>query len=148
VTGGSFVGSADLGAGTVTGNLNLPANSLKVDILGIELADVGFALAPTGPTTGTIDLSTLTVSITSSFNIKIPHLRALGLPINLVGNRCQTARPITLTMSGPVDLANPSKFTGEFSIPRFKDCGLLTFAINLLIPGDGNTFSATATPKA
>ena len=47
-----------------------------------------------------------------------------------------------------VDLANPSTFTGEFTIPRFKNCGLLTFAINLLIPGDGNTFSATASPKA
>ncbi|HEX6567728.1 MAG TPA: hypothetical protein VF015_01115, partial [Acidimicrobiales bacterium] len=61
--------------------------------------------------------------------------------------RCQTRTPITLTMSGPVDLVNGSTFTGDFTIPKFKDCGLLTFAINLLIPGDGNTFTATASPK-
>lgn len=149
VTGGSFVGSADLGAGTVTGNLSLPANSIKFQLLGLDLADVGFELAPVGATTGTIDLANLSVSITSTFNIKIPHLYALGInKLNLVGSHCQTAKPITLTMSGPVDLANPSRFSGEFTIPKFKDCGLLTFAINLIIPGDGNTFTATATPKA
>jgi hypothetical protein len=149
VTGGSFTASADLGNGTVSGNLNLPPADISVKILGINLADVGFAITPVGPTTGTFDLSTLTVSMTSSFNIKIPHLNPLGLDfLNLVGSRCQTATPITLTMSGPVDLVNGSTFTGEFTIPKFKDCGLLTFALNLIIPGDGNTFTATATPKA
>jgi hypothetical protein len=51
-------------------------------------------------------------------------------------------------MSGPVDLVNGSTFTGEFAVPKFKNCGLPTFALNLIIPGDGNTFTATATPKA
>jgi hypothetical protein len=148
VTGGSFVGSADVGAGTVTGNLNLPANDIAIKLLGLNLANVGFELAPVGTTSGSFDLANLTVSITSTFNIKIPHLNILGTRLNLVGSRCQTAEPITLTMSGPVDLANPSHFSGEFSIPKFKNCGLLTFAINLIIPGDGNTFTATATPKA
>ena len=149
VTGGEFVGGADLGNGTINGNLVLPSSSINVNILGINLADVGFAVTPIGATSGTFDLASSTVSITSSFDIKIPFLRPLGLQrINLVGNRCQTAEPITLTMSGPIDLANPSSFTGEFTIPKFKNCGLLTFAINLLIPGGGNTFSATASPKA
>jgi len=149
VTGGSFTGSADLGTGTVSGDLTLPANSIKLDLAGLNLADVGFALAPVGHTSGTFDLATLNASITSTFNIKIPHLYVLGNNrLNLVGNNCQTAQPISLTMSGPVDLVNGTNFTGTFSIPKFKNCGLLTFAINLLIPGDGNTFTATATPKA
>jgi hypothetical protein len=149
VTGGSFVGAADLGNGTVSGTLSLPPADTSIEILGINLADVGFAIEPVGPTTGTVNLSTLNVSMTSSFNIKIPHLNPLGIDrLNLVGSRCQTATPITLTMSGPVDLVNGSTFTGEFSIPKFRNCGLLTFALNLIIPGDGNTFTATATPKA
>ncbi|HEX6569150.1 MAG TPA: hypothetical protein VF015_08290, partial [Acidimicrobiales bacterium] len=86
ITGGSFVGSADLGTGAITGNLNLPASEISFELFGIGLADVGFAVAPTGPTTGTIDLSTLSVSMTSSFNIKIPYLRPLGIDkLNLVG---------------------------------------------------------------
>jgi hypothetical protein len=149
VTGGSFTGAADLGNGTVTGTLNLPPSDTSIKILGINLATVGFAIEPVGPTTGTFDLDTLNVTMTSSFNIRIPHLYPLGITsLNLVGSRCRTATPITLTMSGPVDLANGSTFTGEFAIPKFKDCGLLTFALNLIIPGDGNTFTATATPKA
>jgi hypothetical protein len=39
-----------------------------------------------------------------------------------------------------------SSFSGTFTIPRFKDCGLLTPVLNLLLPGSGNTISATATP--
>jgi hypothetical protein len=147
VTGGSFVGEADLGTGEISGDLTLPASSMQIELLGLQLADVGFAVAPQGPTSGTIDLATLTASITSSFNIKIPHLRPLGLRLNLVGDRCQTATPITLTMSGPVSLTGATTFSGEFTIPKFKNCGLLTFAINLLIPGEGNTFTATASPK-
>jgi hypothetical protein len=104
----------------VTGNLNLPANDIQFKLLGLNLADVGFELAPVGPTTGTIDLSNLTVSITSTFDIKIPHLNVLGTRLNLVGRLCQTTEPITLTMSGPVDLANPSHFSGEFTIPKFR----------------------------
>ena len=39
--------------------------------------------------------------MTSSFDIKIPYLRPLGTRVNLVGSHCQTATPISLTMSGP-----------------------------------------------
>lgn len=149
VTGGSFVGSVDLGAGTITGNLNLPPSETSFEVLGVGLADVGFAVAPTGPTTGTVDLTTLTVSMTSSFNIKIPYLNPFGIDaINLVGKKCQTREAITLNMSGPVDLVNGSTFSGEFSIPKFKDCGLLTLPLNLIIPGGGNTFTSTASPPA
>jgi hypothetical protein len=86
----------------VSGTLSLPPAETSIEILGLNLADVGFAIEPVGPTTGTFDLSTLTVTMTSSFNIKIPHLNPLGLDfINLVGSRCQTATPITLTPPDP-----------------------------------------------
>jgi hypothetical protein len=149
VTGGSITGNVDLGTGVLTVDLVLPPSEATLDLLGIGVADVGFAVEPTGPATGTVDLATLTASVTSSFNIRIPYVRPLGLPFNLVGNRCQTREPITLTMSGAIDLVNGSTFSGEFSIPRFRNCGLLTTPIlNLLVPGDGNTFSAIATPRA
>jgi hypothetical protein len=148
-TGGSFVGEVDLGTGALTGDLSLPPAETSFEVLGLGLADVGFAVEPTAPTTGTVDLSTLTVTMTSTFDIKLTHVSPAGVDlINLVGDHCRTREPITLTATGPVDLVNGSTITGEFSIPRFERCGLLTFGLNLLLPGDGNTFSATASPRA
>jgi hypothetical protein len=147
-TGGSFVGEVDLGTGELTGDLSLPPAEATFRVLGVGLADVGFEVVPTAPTTGTVNLSALTVSMTSTFDIKLTHVSPAGISlVNLVGNRCQTREPITLTATGPVDLVNGSTISGEFSIPRFKNCGLLTLGLNLLLPGDGNTFSATASPR-
>ncbi len=148
ITGGTIVGSVDLATDEIVVNLTLPDASSTIKLLGLPLATATFRVAPTGPSTGHVDLSALTVEITSSFNIKIPSLKPTLLPINLVGNNCTTASPITLTMSGPVDLANGTTLSGDFTIPQFKNCGLATFALNLLVPGPGNTFTATARPAA
>lgn len=146
-TGGSFVGQVDLADFSISGNLNLPPSESKLEVIGIGLADVGFAVAPTGPTAGTVDLATGTVTMTSTFNIRLTHLQPFDInEINLIGNRCVTRTPITLTLSGPVDLVNGSTISGTFTIPPFRDCGLLTPVINLLLPGPGNTITATATP--
>ncbi|HEY3143949.1 MAG TPA: hypothetical protein VGJ86_22620 [Acidimicrobiales bacterium] len=148
ITGGTFIGSVDLGTGEIVADLSLPSATSPVALLGIPLANAEFKVAPTGPVTGTVDLANLTVNVSSSFDIKIPSLKPIILPINLVGNRCQTSTPISLDMSGTVDLVNGTSLSGEFTIPKFKNCGLATFALNLLVPGGGNTFSATAKPAA
>jgi hypothetical protein len=148
ITGGTIVGSVDLATGEIVVDLTLPDASSDVKLFGIPLATATFRVQPTGPATGHVDLSTLTVTITNSFNIKIPSLKPKLFPINLVGNNCGTAEPISLEMSGPVDLVNGTTLSGEFTIPKFSNCGLATFALNLLVPGDGNTFTATAKPAA
>jgi hypothetical protein len=149
VTGGSFVGQVDLGTGDITGDITLPPAETQLQLVGLPLAKVGFAVSPVGPATGHVDLTTLTATLTSTFDIKVPYVRPLGLPfVNLVGNRCQTSTPITLTLSGPVDLTAGSTFSGTFAVPKFKNCGLATLGLNLLVPGDGNTFTATARPPA
>lgn len=149
VTGGSFVGSVDLATGEVTGDLTLPPANVQFKLGSLPLANIGFELVPVGGISGTVDFSTLTITQTSSFHIRIPYIRPVLLPFNLVGNRCQTAEPITLTMTGAVDLVNGTTLSGEYEIPRFKNCGLLvTPILNLLVPGGGNTFTATARPPA
>jgi hypothetical protein len=147
VTDGRFTGSVDLATGEVTGDLSLPPATTRLKLGSLPLANVTFEIEPVGPITGTVDFSTLTITQTSTFNIRIPSIRPVLLPINLVGNRCQTAEPITLTMSGQVDLAAGTTLSGEYTIPPFKNCGLLvTPVLNLLAPGPGNTFTATARP--
>jgi hypothetical protein len=149
ITGGSFTGQIDLGTGDLTGNLALPPASSTLSLAGLPLATATFEMAPTGPITGHVDLATLTATTTASFNIKLTSLRPTILPfLNLVRPTCRTATPVSLTMSGPINLAGSSQFSGEYAIPRFRDCGLLTTVLNLLIPGDGNTFSATFAPAA
>ncbi len=46
-------------------------------------------------------------------------------------------------MRGVANIGAPATFSGTYTIPKLKDCGLVTPALNLLIPGPGNTFSAT-----
>lgn len=147
IPGGSFVGSADLGTGIVTGELSLPEATAPVKLLGLPLATMTFKTESVGPVTGTIDLKTLMTSLTSTFHIHLTSLTPLGLPLNLVGDNCRTTTPISVTMTGTFDLAAGTTLSGEYAIPTFENCGPLTPILNLLVPGDGNTFSATAKPR-
>jgi hypothetical protein len=50
-------------------------------------------------------------------------------------------------MKGAASFGSPSTLSGVFTLPSFKTCGLVvTTALNQLLPGPGNTFTATATP--
>lgn len=150
--GGRFTGEVviyDDGSASIGGSMSLPAASQTLRVLGIPLATATFAVAPAGPITGSVDLVAMTATTTASFNIRITSVRPTLLPwVNLVGNRCTTAQPITVTMSGPISFTDPSSFEGSFTMPRLKDCGLVTPILNLVVPGPGNTFSAAFAPAA
>jgi hypothetical protein len=148
---GTFDGTFDLGTGSVDGDLAFQPAQTTLNILGLNAASVGVSISPTAPAHGSIDLGASTISLTTSFDIKILYIRPLGLPfLNLVGNHCQTSTPVTLTSSGPIDIATQkATLSGDFTIPPLKNCGLLTTPVlNLVIPGPGNTFTASASPRA
>jgi hypothetical protein len=150
-TGGSLTGTLDLGTGDMTGDLTLPASETTMQLIGlVPLATVGTEVVPTGPITGHVDLATSTITTTSSFDLRIKYVRPLGVSgVNLVGNRCQTSRPITLETTGTIDLATQAgTLQGEFEIPPLKSCGLSTLMLNLLVSGPGNTFTASVSPAA
>ena len=117
------------------------------------------SVVSTKPVTGTVNIGTLQVKTTSTFNIHIksmylanprPRSRSrrdrapLSLPplpnINLVGDGCGTSKPISVTMAGKASFDKPSTFKGMFTIPNFVNCGAMTEFINQQIPGPGNTF--------
>jgi hypothetical protein len=150
VEGGSFNGGVDLETGAITGDIVLPPATTFINLAGlIPAARATFEMRPVGPATGHLDLAGGTATITSTFDIFVPRIDPLGVGLlNLSSPRCKTVTPITVTMSGPFNLTGPSTFSGDFTIPRFQDCGLSTAALNLLAPGPGNTFTATATPVA
>jgi hypothetical protein len=144
---GTFTGVIDLGTGELTGDLSLPTADVRLDLGGlVPLVDATFAISQAEPITGHVDFSNLFVTSTAVFDIRIISARPLGSDVNLVGDDCKTSEPISVTMDGTVDLANGSTFSGDYAIPPLETCGLLTPALNLVIPGEGNTFTGTFTP--
>jgi hypothetical protein len=151
---GHFKGAVDLANSKLVGSITLPPVSFTFSEAGIGLMTATAQIVQAKPVTGTLKLSTLKVTATSTFNLRItdahlsPGLPVIGPlpvpPVNLVGNSCTTAKPISVTMSGIANLGGTSTFSGTFTIPNFKTCGALTTVLNQLIPGPGNTFTATA----
>jgi hypothetical protein len=147
---GTFVGSIDLNTATLTGDIALPPATLSLKLAGIvPLVTATVKIVQTKPVSGTVDLSKspFQVVATSTFNIQITKATAGILPINLVGDHCTTSTPISVTMRGAAQPGAPASFSGPFTIPPLKTCGLTTAALNLVVPGPGNTFSANATPN-
>lgn len=144
---GTFDGEVDLATGNLTGSLNLPPASKTIKLFGLPIATTTFAMSQNGPITGHVDLATMTVTVNSSFNFAIKSATLPWLPWwNIVGNSCRGTQPIDVSMSGPVNLAGASSFTATYALPKLTGCGFATPLMNLIIPGGGNTFSATFGP--
>ncbi|MGO9876452.1 MAG: hypothetical protein ACLPVY_21975 [Acidimicrobiia bacterium] len=167
---GIFQGGIDLATGQLKGSIALPPATFTYQVEGLVPVTATAAIVQVKPVTGHVNIGTFKVTATATFNIHIltayvstPTLPTLPVtlpvtlpsitlppitvpPVNVVGNSCETASPISVTMSGIAHLGSASKFTGTFSIPDFANCGPATSVLNQLIPGSGNTFSAVATP--
>jgi hypothetical protein len=166
---GVFQGGIDLATGQLKGSIALPDTTFTQSEAGVGLVTATAAIVSTKPVTGHVNIGNFHVTATSTFNIHIvtmypatPSLPTLPIPvlplpitvppitvppINLVGNSCTTASPISVTMSGVAHLGSPSTFKGTFTIPNFANCQAMTTVLNQEIPGPGNTFAATASPK-
>src|SRR5262249_36145950 len=150
------------------GHIKLPPTTFTFSTASLPLATATAQIVEAKPVTGKVNLAKFFVTATSTFNLRIikvvPATPTVTLPggditgigtlplpidpppVSLVGDSCTTASPIVVTMSGIAHLDKPSTFKGTFTIPNFKTCGLLTAVLNQLIPGPGNTFTATARP--
>jgi hypothetical protein len=140
---GTFKGSIDLTTATLTGNLTLPPASTTISVAGVGLATATFELSPVKPVVGRVNFSTLAVTATAEFNVLVTSAEPLFLPVNLVGTHCGTSQPVSVTFSGTFSLTAKSTFSGTYTIPPLSHCGLLTPALNVVIPGPGNAFNAS-----
>jgi hypothetical protein len=143
---GSFTGSINLSTLKLTGAITLPEATAPISIAGLPaLATATFKISEVGPVTGKVDFAKATATATSVFNIQIVSITPAGLPINLVGDNCTTSKPVKVTISG--SLKAPITFSGTYTIPPLQNCGALTPALNQVVPGPGNNFTAVARPK-
>jgi hypothetical protein len=157
--GGIFDGEADFDTAQIRGKIKLPPITFTFSQAGVPLARATAQIVAAKPITGKINLNNFRVTTTSVFNMRIvsayaatpsvPGVGPLPLPlppVNLVGDQCTTEKPISVTMSGIAKIGAKTTFSGSFTIPRFKTCSVMTPILNQLVPGPGNTFTATARP--
>ncbi|MFC6707291.1 hypothetical protein [Flexivirga alba] len=147
----------DLGTykNNVSAALNLLPGTMKVDLPIIpgklsvpSVATATMQIEPVGNATGNFNSGN--VDVTQRFNVRITKLAPLNIGlINLVPTTCMTSTPASMHLTGKMTgLFNPFTLKGSYTLPSFKDCGLLTSLVTSLTSGGGNTVSATFTPAA
>lgn len=140
---GTLTSTLDLNTGGVSGSLSLPPSTASFKEFGFIPVTATTELIQDGPATGTASLSANTVSVTSTSTLKITSMKIAGIPVP-VGSTCESApTAVTISSQPGFNLLAGGQLAGTFTIPRFSNCGLLTFLINLTIPGSGNTISLT-----
>lgn len=153
ITNGKFDGSVTVPAGSKQGRLKgkmvLPETTSELKIGPFPLAKTTMKMTPIGDVQGTVDLTKQPAVATNVANldVQIVSIKPILMPFNLVGNKCHTESPVVMTMKGAVDVTKPNTFTSTYTLPKFKDCGLSTWIVNMLVPGKGNTQTSTFSPR-
>lgn len=144
---GTFRGIVNLTTGALAGDIALPPAQMTLSLVGFGLVTANMQIVERQPVTGTLDTSTFVISATAVFDIRIISAYPSATPtVNLVGDSCRTSQPVNVTMAGPANLTGASTFSSEYTIPDLETCGLATTALNLVVPGPGNTFTAVVQP--
>lgn len=136
--------------GSFTGNMVLPGTRTEFKVFGFipVTADVNFE--PVGPTTGQLTRvgRQRTLASTSTYYVRLSNIKASGFPL-FAGPYCRTSNPVTINADTPAgeffDIGAGGRLVGEYSIGDFENCGLNTWLINVLVPGDGNSIELNLT---
>ncbi|MEO6702355.1 MAG: hypothetical protein ABI140_21800 [Jatrophihabitantaceae bacterium] len=143
--GPSVINVAISSDGSFTGSLPLPPTKTTFKALGLLPTTATVNFVPVGPLTGVLGGPVYnTLTSTANYYLKLTDVSVGGIPA-FVGNYCQTILPVKIAVSSPAnqdfDIINGGVLSGTYSIGLFANCGLTTAAIDLLIPGTGNTAS-------
>jgi hypothetical protein len=141
---GTLTSTVDLKTSAVSANLSLPAATGSFKELGFIPVTATTEFIQDAAATGTANLKTNKVSVTSKTTLRITKLSVAGLPIQ-VGRDCETRTPASITVKSKrgFTVLGGGNLAGTYTIPRFSHCGLATPLINLTIPGSGNTITLT-----
>jgi hypothetical protein len=140
---GRFTGQADLAAGSVEGDFELPAGRLEFWALGLLPMSVEVTVEPTGPVSGTLD-SSLALDVQMGFDIVLTNMTLVGLPVLDPAQECRTTAPIEADLTGQVNpTLTGATLTGTYAIPALAGCGWMEGLINMFTVGSNNTLEAT-----
>jgi hypothetical protein len=159
VTGNTFLKAPNatlpLGPGKLVANLNAATGNLKATLTmpDATLSFKEFGVIPvmatthfinSGPTTGTLNLTTGAVTTTSNITFQLVGLSVAGVPVP-VGPSCESSAPavVQVTSQPGFNILKGGNLAGTYTIPQFTNCGLVTPLINLTLTGPGNTITLT-----
>ncbi|WP_418059716.1 hypothetical protein [Pimelobacter simplex] len=145
-----------LRGGLRNGALPLPPTSIEFKALGVVPLRAKVSFHSASPITGQLDSGEVnTVTATASYYVQLSDVKVkvLGVWTPLyVGNRCQTADPVRMTLKTPegtsFDLNTGGPIGGRYTIGKFANCaplqlpdvfGIGSLAVNTLVPGSNNT---------
>jgi hypothetical protein len=130
-------------SGSFVGSIDLPPTSTSFNALGLLPTSATVTFVAAGATTGKMVSSPKPkISATASYYVALSDVTVAGLPIP-VGSQCETAQPVSMTLTGKFSVVKGGTVKGSYTIGDFANCGLTTFLLNALIPGPGNTISLT-----
>ncbi|HVK22522.1 MAG TPA: hypothetical protein VM677_14280 [Actinokineospora sp.] len=145
--GAKFVGQIDFADWKITGETTIPDLVSKGKLLNAVPYTAIVRQVTTKPMDG--GLIDGKVQVNRYFKLQIVKLSLDFLPnVNLVPAGCTTSADSVakLVNTTPVDLAKPMGIGGEFVIPSFTRCGLLTPILTSMMSGPGNKMDLTFTP--
>ena len=136
-----------LSTGNYTADLRLDKTRANLMILGILPVTADIEMVPKGKATGNLTNGILTARQVA--DIKIPVSKALGLIPIAGGSRCMTASSLTFdlkTKAGTTfDVLSGGEISGTYTLPKLKNCGLLTEILSYLTAKPGNTIDLKLT---
>ena len=141
---GKLTSTVDLTTGALTATLSLPNATGSFKEFGLIPVTATAQLINDGPTTGSVDPTTGTVTTTSMITMRIVSLNVAGLNTP-VGSACQTSTPVSVQVTSQpgFSIVKGGNLAGTYTIPPVHHCLLDTLLINLTLPGPGNTITLT-----
>ena len=141
---GKLAANLDPSTGKLTATLTMPDATLSFKQFGLIPVTATTHFINSGPTTGTLNLSTGAVTTTSNLTFQIVSLSVAGIPVP-VGPACESSTPaaITVTSQPGFNILKGGNLAGTYTIPQFAHCGLTTLLINSTLTGPGNTITLT-----
>ena len=139
---GKLSANVNASTGAVKATLTLPDATLSFKQFGFIPVTATTHFINSGPTTGTINLSTGAVTSTSHITMQIVSLSIAGIPVP-IGPACESSTPAAIKVASQpgFNVLKGGNLAGTYTIPQFANCGLVTPLINLTLTGPGNTIT-------
>ncbi len=141
---GKLVANLDAATGSIKATLTMPDATLSFKQFGVIPVTATAHFINSGPTTGTLNLTTGAVTTTSNITFQLVSLSVGGVPVP-VGPSCESSTPAVVQVSSQpgFNILKGGNLAGTYTIPQFAHCGLVTPLINLTLTGPGNTITLT-----
>lgn len=152
---GQLQADVEPGSGVLSGQMNFDPADIKVSIIRFFKTlslEADALIQPAGDLSGSLNNGYLTLQQPASLQLKNTKLTLFGFPLSQgSSNTCTTAEPILLSLSTPddgsFDMESGGRLAGQYTMPPFTDCGVLTELINLFLAGPGNTVNVMLKPE-